>query len=345
MERDSYFCAWISGGFLAAVTLAALASPCRGADLLAKFRQDYPRASEKLQESYSHVTVQTTERRTDRQGRFMWSENCTYLRNGLAFRKVATVTESGNARSGPAVGYIAASGGTPAKFFSMGKDPGQEQYSLTRFGAIDQSDFLALAQVSCRPLFAAYCGDVTVIRKFIAFPYVHLVSARERLLDGKRVVEILVNETPTQGAHSQLRLYFQPDTWAFAGWTQPVLGPHDKMTDPHSNIELRIGYVNGNSFELASIDRWEASTLSPDRRTDELRISVNSIQFGSLPADQFTMGALGMDEPGSTRVGTSFHYFLLANALVLIALAVCFSVLASKRRRRRALVSADGSAA
>lgn len=328
-----------------AVTFAALASPCRGADLLAKFRQEYPKASEKIQESYSHVTVRTTERRTDRQGRFMWSENCIYLRNGLAFRKVATVIETGNARSSPAVGYVAANGGTPAKFFSMGKDPGQEQYSLTRFGAIDQPDFLALAQVSCRPLFAAYCGDVTVIRELIGFPYVHLVSAKERSLDGNRVVEILVDETPAKGPPAQMRLYFKPDTWAFAGWTQPVLGPHDKMTDPHSNIELRIGYVNGNSSELASIDRWEAPTLSPERRTNELRIAVNSIQFGPLTADQFTMGALGMDEPGSTRAGTSFHYFLLANALVLIALAVCFTVLASKRRRRRVLASAHESIA
>lgn len=301
------------------------------ADVLDRLRHEYPSASEQLEARYSQVKIKTSEQLTDEHGELLFTQRCEYVRDGNLVRKYRTVLKS--QRSDTPVGYVAISGGSSEKYFIVSKRPGDEQFTVADYGSKNETDFAEHAQMSCSPLFASRFADVTNIREYLALPFVQLVSGHEVLLDGQRVLDVLVKETSENAPHADVHLYFLLDSWAFAGWTRPVLWANQKMSDPHDVIHLRVTYSNNDPLKLSSVKRWISSTTAPGAKKDEEYITVESIEFGSTRTHEFTLAALGVDEPGTVRAESNW-LLVAVNVLIFTALGIWFALLAYRHKRR-----------
>jgi hypothetical protein len=317
---------------LLAVWLVVAPAVCRGA-LLDDFIAAYPQAAAKLNDSYSHVRIQTTETTTDSQGRLVWKSRCEYLRAGDLFRKVSTVIEAG--RPDTPVGFTGVQGGSAEKFFRISKMPDSSHYAISDFARLSDSKFLNTVQMSELPLFVATYGDTTNIAEYLNLPYIKLVSAQESTLDGMPVIEIVADEEFLKSAPDQVHLYFLQGSLAFAGWTEPYLTGHQTMNDPHQELNLRVVYDENNPLKIKSIHRWSALSSLPETKTDEKIISVDSIDFGDIPASEFTLAAFGVEEPAS-KMRSSIRLFLLINVPIFIALGILLLILSERRKRLKA---------
>jgi len=311
-------------------TIAALPVASRAA-LLDMFRAEYPDAAARLNAAYSHVSIRTTEKRWNENGNFLWSESSEYLREGDLVRHVQTILRSNYADMPD--GTVRSIGGSTEKFFNIRKRPGQNQFVFTDFGPKSRDDFAFKVETECVPLFAPCYGDGADIAEFVHKPNVKLVSARAMTLDGADVVEIVADSPSLEGLHVPVHLYFLPRSWAFAGWTATV-GTIQTERDPHQVIELRIAYTGGDPLKLKSIHRWGAMTGDPQRRSERI-ISVDSIQFEPIPKREFTLAALGVEEPTIPSKRRNVLWFFAINGIILIALlgGVWFHVLSRRRAR------------
>ena len=286
-------------GALSVVLLAGwitMAAPeeCK-ADLLDRFRQEYPAAANKLNAAYGQVDIQTTETVFDDNGGVKWQFHCEYLRDGDHFRKSQTFV--GRDPSLPTYSAVRVLGGSSEKFFDIQKAGAERHFTITAFGCIEEDEFLKRGATDCVPLYGICHVDAVDVRTFISDPAVTLVSAKTMFLDGVSVVDIVADVNYSGQPHNQVQFYFLPDSWALAGFTWPELSGSMSPNGPHPSIEQRIEYLGSDPPQIKSIDRWETKKWQPESRTAETKISVDSINFGPIGEEKFTLADLGVNEP------------------------------------------------
>jgi hypothetical protein len=253
------------------------------ADLLSEFSQEYPAAAARLEEAYRHARVLAKETRTNSKGGALWTEAVEFLREGDRIRGKQTVLESASPRCPK--GAIRIFGGGEADFFDVSKLPTQSEFQINSFGPCE--DFRQLSHVTCKPLFAAYCFYDTRIVDCLAQDGLRVVSATMTKLDGEDVVDVTVEVViPDMGTFRD-HFFFMPRTWALAGWTipgQPV--SQGRITYEPDTIPPKI----------RKVDVWFDGE-TPDQKKYRWLSEVSSVEFGPIPAEEFTLEGIGLKTP------------------------------------------------
>lgn len=255
------------------------------ADLLSEFFAEYPAAAARLEEAYRHVRVVGKETRTNSAGSFVWTENVEFLREGDRVRGKQTVVESAEAEW-PA-GSLRVFGGGNADFFKATRLPTQPQLHLDSFGPA--ADFERRVHLTCQPLFAAYCFRDARLVDYLAKDGRRAVSATMTKLDGEEVVEVTMEVIVPKTGAIRDHFFFVPHTWALAGWTVPV---------QPSTCQGRITYEpNSNPPKIRKVDTWfEGKTA--DVKNYRWLSEVSSVEFGPIPAEEFTPEGAGVKGDG-----------------------------------------------
>lgn len=307
--------------------------PAARAEILDEFRSEYPSAAARLNETYSHLKIVATETRTDGKGKPLWVVRGEYLREGDLVRSVRTTIASKTATA--TVGFERAIGGSPEKYFDISRPNNQRRFAFHDFGRETADDFATKARMACIPLFATCCADAVRIDSFLKSPAVHLLSAESTVLDGSPVVIVIAEQVAPNIPRSEIHLYFLPGSWAFAGWTNPLLSGNESMSKPHTSLEVRVGYTNRDPLKIKYIDKWTARPEAPGMKLDEQSFSIESIEFGAIPASKFTLAALGVQEPAGPETKSKLRWFLLING-PLCAVVGTWLLIVFYRRRSRA---------
>jgi hypothetical protein len=310
----------------------ALAAPAKcNADLLDQFRQEYPAAAEKLNAAYGHVDIQTSETLFDDNGGVKWQFHCQYLREGKYFRKFQTFVSAGT--SDPTYNAVRVMGGSSDKYFDIQKSGDEPQFRITAFGPIEDDAFVKRGATDCLPLYASCYADAIDVQQYISDPAVRLVSAKTVFRGGVSVVDIVADVSIAGEPHNQVQFYFFPDSWALAGFSWPELSGSMSPNDPHKSIEQRVEYLGNDPPQIKSIDRWETTTWEPESRLGESKISVDSIAFGPVNEEKFTLADLGVAEPAVPSTGLRMLWMLSINGPLLAGYGIVFWVVSRRKKR------------
>jgi hypothetical protein len=311
----------------------ALAVPvaCK-ADLLDRFRQEYPAAANKLNAAYRQTIIRTTETVFNDDGG-VTQFHCEYLRDGAHFRKSQTFVSAGT--SLPTYSAVRVLGGSSKKFFDIQKAGDEKQFGINAFGCIEEDAFLKTGTTDCIPLYGICYADAVDVKTFISDPAVSLVSAKAVSHDGVSVVDIVADVNFAGQPHNQVHFYFLPDSWALAGFTWPEISVSGSVSPngPHPSIEQRIEYLGNDPPQIKSIDRWETNKSQPQSRTAETKISVDSIQFGPVGDEKFTLADLGVDEPVLPSARLRMLWMLGVNGPLLAAMGFVFLVVSWRKNQ------------
>jgi hypothetical protein len=310
----------------------AMAAPveCK-ADLLDRFREEYPAAANKLNAAYSQIDIQTTETDLNDNGGVKWQFHCEYLRDGEHFRKSQTFVSTGT--SLPSYSAVRVLGGSSEKFFDIQKAGGEPHFRINAFGCIEEDAFLKRSASDCVPLYGICHVDAVDVRTFVSDPAVSLVSAKTVFLDGVSVVDIVADVNFDGQPRNQVQFYFLPDSWALAGFTWPELTGSMSPNGPHASLEQRIEYLGHDPPQIKSIDRWETKKGQPGSRTAETKISVDSIKFGPIGEEKFTLADLGVNEPVLPSTRMRMLWMLGINGALLAAFGIVFLVVPRRKKQ------------
>jgi glycosyl transferase family 87 len=306
------------------------ANACK-ADLLDQFRDEYPAAANKLNAAYSQVNIQTTETVFDDGGNVKWQFHCEYLREGGHFRKSQTFVSADT--SVPTYSAVRVLGGSSEKYFDIQKAGDEQKFRVTAFGSIEEEEFLKRSTTNCVPLYGCCYADAVGVRGFVTDPAVSLVSAKTVFLDGVSVADIVADVNFAGEPHNQVHFYFLPGSWALAGFSWPVLSGSMSPNSPHQSIEQRIEYQGNDPPQIKSIDRWETTIGEPEIRAGESKISVDSIKFGPIGEEKFTLADLGVKEPVMPSIRLRMLWMLGVNAPLLAAMGTVFFVVSQRKKQ------------
>jgi hypothetical protein len=302
------------------IVLIALAAPACKADLLDQFRAEYPAATKKLNAAYSQVDIQTTETVFDEHGGVKWQFHCEYLRDGDHFRKSQTFVSTGT--SVPTYSAVRVLGGSSEKFFDIQKAGEERDFRITAFGSIEEDAFLKRGAGDCVPLYGICFANAIDVQRYLSDPAVSLVSAKRVFWGGVWVVDVVADVNFADEPHNQVEFYFLPDSWALAGFSWPQLSGNMSPSDPHPSFEQRIEYVGNDPPRIKSIEQWETKKWEPGIRTEGTRIAVDSIRFGPIGEEKFTLADLGVDEPVLPSAGLRMMWMLGVNGPVVAAFGI-----------------------
>lgn len=308
---------------------------------LETFQSEYPPAAVRLEEFYSHVKILSTETLHDNDGGFSKSFKSECLREGGLVRGVKVVIRSASPQV--VVGSTSVFGGARDSYFDLYRKSDAAPFVFNSFGP--KPDFDGKVRMSCPAVFAPYCALDLRIADYIREPNVKVASASTAILDGRRVVDVLTEETtPGQGVKRH-HFFFDPNSWALAGWRIALAGDRRPPQAQLAALHGRVTYETGQGPpRVKEVETWGDYPSNPGTRSQYHRTDVTSVEFGPVDKKQFTLGALGVEEPvlPSQRARVRLLWVILT-ATLLGALGVWFYVLA--RRRAAAGPPANAGAA
>jgi hypothetical protein len=314
---------------LACCIASAAPGECK-ADLLDQFRDEYPAAANQLKAAYSQVDIQTTETVFDDHGAVQWQFHCEYLRQGEHFRKSQTFVSTD--LSSPTYSAVRVMGGSSKKFFDIQKAGDERQFRITALGCIEEDEFLKRGTADCVPLYGSCYADEVDVQTFVSDPAVSLVSANIVIQNGVSVVDIVADVNDSGQPRNQVHLYFLPGSWALAGFTWPELSEDVSLNSPHQSIEQRIEYLGHDPPQIKSIDRWKTKMWEPEIRTEESKIAVDSIKFGPISEEKFTLTDLGVNEPALPSARLRMLWMLSINGPMLAVVGIVFWVVSRRKK-------------
>jgi len=297
-----------------------------------QFKKQYRAAAGALNASYEHVTISTTEDRWGSDGKHLWKTSVLYERDGSSVRKESNYLSS-DAKNTPA-GFKMGLGGNASKFFEIAKTPSQDQYSFRQFGPKAEKRYFNDVAFQCVPLFATRFSDAVDIPAAVEGS--NFNSLKRISLDGRDVWDLTRDSGLVTRARTVVDLYFLPNSLAFAGATWHMLQKDESVKDPHQAIELRVEYGEGNPLPLRSIHKWDAfvGDASPLKH-EVFQINVNSIKFGDVPPERFTVASFGLTEPGTLPTKPASHLLLWATDILVAIVIVGVLVYLLRSRQKR----------
>jgi hypothetical protein len=233
----------------------------------------------------------------------------------------------------PTFSAVRVLGGSSEKFFDMQKAGDEQHFRINAFGCIEEDEFLKRGTANCIPLYGICYVDTVDVQKYVNDPAVSLISAKTLSLDGVSVVDIAADVNFPGEPHNQVHFYFLPDSWALAGFTWPEISGSTSPNAPHPSIEQRIEYLGNDPPQIKSIDRWETNRWEPETRTGETKISVESIKFGPISEEKFTLADLGVNEPVLPSTRLRMLWMLGINGPLLAALGIVFLVVPRRKKQ------------
>lgn len=295
------------------------------------FRDQYAAKEAKLEQAYAHVKITTEIDGTDATGRFESGGQDEYLRNGQMLRRISTVLKSNSPK--PEIGEVTAMGGMPEKFFILSKPSGSAKFQILSFGK--QEPFGKY--ISFLPVFCPYCASGFRVIDYINGKDARFSPANTTILDGRTVIELDSQFPVPKQADIFVRFYFLPDSYALAGWD--LIGPALPSTPLKIRywVKCRMIYAPGSDPpRLQMVDYWTYEPKKPGVKIDERRDTVTDIEFVKIPASQFTLAALGVNEPAMPgRSSSQIRWTLMLTGIGLAILGIIFAFLAHGRKRKR----------
>ncbi len=256
------------------------------------FQSQYPVAAAKLEEAYSHVTIETKRTRiiaprAPGEPHRTWVEEINFYRdesNAVCTRKVLQSDDP----EWPA-GTIAYRGGNAALCFDAYKKPTDAEFLFTDYGRDPPFDQMARLQFSM--LYAPFCLDGTQLTAI--FPQQLKIAAVNSVIwDSTDSIEV-VAQFQADGKTRTNHFYFQPGTYAFLGWKPDW-----------ADTGERIRYEPGTSPpRISHLEKWNA--IEGERNRTGWTFDVTKLTFGPIAKDKFTMGGWGLKPPPLDLIGSS----------------------------------------
>jgi hypothetical protein len=301
------------------------------ADAIGEFRAQYAAASTRLDNAYSHVKIVDTETMTDKKGALLWVFRGEYLRESELCRSFQTIMQSNV--SGVSPGFERVFGGGAQKSFDIFKNADRKHFTFKDFGAPTRIEFTSNARDRCLPLFVTTCFDEMSVKDYIVSSNTHILSADKIEFNDTEVIDVVIDQTGSGVSRANSHYYFLPVSFALAGVTCPVLLKNESADAPHESVELRVSYEKNDALKMRQIDRWTGVPNSTVR-ANEHKYEIKSTEFGPIPADQFTLAALGVPEPVLRGRSRETSWFLLINGPLFLALGIFFAIAAHRRKRK-----------
>jgi hypothetical protein len=296
------------------------------ADLLRDFLDQFPPASARVQEAYSHVRMKVHELYRDERGGTRGVYEGEYLCEGEKVRGIVKTIQTSEASD--SVGNVKAFGGSSEQFFEARRSAGSRRFTMESLGFAPMS-YDRDNRDRCRPMFGVYCLFDTRVVDYLKIPEVKVLSAEKISLDGHEAVKITTSWAASPGTPMRYLLYFAPDTWAFMGWT--IYGYPDDPAASHS--EWRLTYEPGsNPPRLVRMDGWGDNPAFPGIRRGGVTYDVESLQFGPIPAAEFTFAALDVGEPVVTKPRETRRWLIALNVGLICGLGVLVAILVIRLR-------------
>jgi RNA polymerase sigma factor (sigma-70 family) len=275
----------------AVATTAALAQQAdESSELIREFQTEYPAAEAKLEEAYSHVQIVDRETRFDTsQSKTPTIDNMEILREGNSIRGERTRVDSAQANFPP--GSLWVGWGDKQKYSVATKIFGHANFTVTSSGP--EPNLEDDVRFRYLPLSAPFCIQLRPVPDYLKDWDRKLLWARHTKLDGTDAIEILVQATVAANKFRD-HLFFQPHTWALLGWTLQF--NHEKVRNAIK--QARITYEpDSTAPKVKTVQNWYAEDLATDVKTQFRSVDVISVEFGAIPAEEFTPAAVGVD-PG-----------------------------------------------
>lgn len=273
--------------------LSLAVSQASGDDLLDRFRKEYPVASEKFEQAYSHSRAVGTYTRS--KGTLLYKEVFDEARREPAVRDISTYLQSNLPTIRP--GCMAAGGGTAQKFFDISRLPGEPNYSIDDFGPDDH--FNVDSRVNVAPLFAVYCAQEYRVRDLLTDPKTTLISAKAATLGTQSVVEVDCTITGLpQGAVSRASIVFLQPSWAIKNWHFSIEAPDSPGHRTYREVSVEDGTVEYSALSpIPKVSKFVRLQVASTGAKDQMSWEVSNLQFVDIPEAQFELSAFGLKEP------------------------------------------------
>lgn len=299
------------------------------ADLLRDFQDQFPAASARIENAYTHIRMKVRELDRDESGNTKAILEDEFLRSGDEVRGVVTTIQSADASN--AVGDTYAFGGSPEQFFEAVRRANSSNFAIESLRPANLKSYDAVNRNRCRPVFGVYCLFDTRVVDLLKFPDFKLLLAEKVSLDEREAVKVTASWPGGQGVLMRYQLYFAPDTWTFMGWT--IYGHPEDPSAPHS--EWRLTYEPGSDPpKLVKMDGWGVRKAYPGVKRGGMTYDVESLQFGPIPASEFTVAALGVEAPASGKPRAANRWLIALNVAVFGGLGILFAILAVRFRHK-----------
>ena len=324
MPRCRRCLAWLS---CCALVFGRTAIADESADLLRTFRSQYRSASLALEQAYRQVRIFGTVTRYDGKGDFFYKGNFEIFRSGESGRSILTV--SGSGKPNLLVGTITGTGGNREKKFEVEKKPTDKDYVISWFGPDRQFDLWVHA--ACFPATAPFAFNfkVELARDYILESKdLRLVSAKRIRRDDVDLVELVAEKTNPDQKIVEDRFYFRPSSWALVGWRFDFSQQSSPINSWHGIITYS---EDGSPPKLKSVETWHEEAKAGVKK-GRFVYDIEGTEFGDIPARQFTLASLGIEEPALLSAGTNRFWLISVNALVVFLLGLLIFIRAYRRR-------------
>ena len=311
------------------------------ASLLEEFWARHPPVMAEVEEAYSHVRMVTKETTVKSDAGHGFISKNEYLRKGDLVRGVIEVLQSDNVKF-PS-GTVKAFGGSAETYFEASKRGVGSDFVIESLRST--ANFNQIVRHNARPVFAPYCVFEFRIVDYFKRPEVQILSATTKVLDGQKAISILTEWTEPGSPPESVgyEFYFQPDTWIYIGFTQ--FEPDDRSARV---TQFRLEYEPGSTPpKLTSLEVWGEAPSDPDEdrsASGGTLYEVQSLEFGGIPEEAFTLASLGIEDPViADGSGSSNPWFIIISVVVFGAAGVIFAVLGVRKRKRANVSQAAGT--
>lgn len=294
--------------------LIIFASSTHGDELLSRrFKKEYPTASQKLQELYSHLRMSGTEKREDdvKNWAFRGNEN-----------SLCSIMKMKDGRSSVIVANAKQS-------FTLEKSSESRNYTVTSLGTASEQDLKELSQTILKrafPVAVSYTIMTEPIVEFISDKSFKLINSSENERPDGKSIKIEWENSPPNGPKRRGSFEFSDVSWALLSYDLYFLD----VKAPDSNQKWIIGRhgvieYDGLKNGIPLVRRVRTWNSGPGGKSPETIMEVLEIVPGQVSQEEFELGAFGISSaPIAESSPIAYYLFAMSGATGLLVLVIRF---------------------
>jgi hypothetical protein len=273
--------------------LALCVYPVRGDDDETAFRQDYAKAFEKMQKTYSNLIVQGVYSQYDESNKFEYSEDATVYVSGDKATYIATRKKSARAEDIYPVGSHLVRGGSIDLYFSATKRTGATDFVFDDYGPFSEERRKQSSVLLWGTGIAAYAPYLVTTRTLADLldgaDGCKFKSVTNTKLNGKPVTIVALSTNDVNNKPVLVEVILEQETGVILGYTIIFNGK--------GIYTSRVVYdENTLPRQVKSVETWQGRVGDETLIRNRMKFDVASIKFEKPPEVIFTPAGVGLKE-------------------------------------------------